>query len=224
MKPKYRHFIFDFDGVICDSLNAAIEAFNEVRDQEFPQLPRVSQGQRDMTVVYSGSLRTCLLQWLSEEGSKRFFDLHSARMAELAPSLQMFAGIGGVLSVLRPKGCSIVTSAYSDAVRSILERDPEFNSDCLFRIAGREMRQTKTDKINTILRDLNLRPDEAIYVGDLESDILYCRDVPIDIIAVGYGYHPYDYLSSKEPDYLVGSVEALGTLIEELALGAREIA
>lgn len=216
MRKTYKHFIFDFDGVICDSLGAAIESFNSLREEEFPLLPRVCNGQDGMAIVYSGPLRTCLLPWLTEEESKRFFDLHSLRMAQLASSLKTFPGIGAILALLSPQRCSIVTSAYSQAVQEILDADPDFDASCLFRIAGREFRQTKTDKIKEILKDLDILPEEAIYVGDLESDILYCRDVPIDIISVGYGYHSCKYLSSKHPDYLAGNVEELTSLIQEL--------
>jgi phosphoglycolate phosphatase-like HAD superfamily hydrolase len=219
MKRSYKHFFFDFDGVICDSLATAVEAFNAIRDTEYPQLPRISNPSEDMTIVYAGSLRTCLLPWLSEEDARRFFDLHSSRMAQLAPDLNIFSGVGAVLSLLNPKKCSIVTSAYSQAVQAILGKDAGFDADCLFKIAGRELRQTKTDKIRAILNELKLGAEDAVYVGDLESDILYCRDVPMDIISVSYGYHPRHYLARQRPDYLVGSVEELGALINQLNRG-----
>lgn len=223
---KYRHFIFDFDGVICDSLGLAIEAFNRIRDEHFPMLPQVAC-QEDMTIVYAGSLRTCLSRWLSEADGKRFFDLHSAAMAERAKELKTFPGVAKALSSLPTRGVSIVTSAYSHAVREILSKDRDFDEKCLNQIAGRELRQPKTDKINTILSGLALSPDQAVYVGDLESDILYCRNVPIDIIAVSYGYHPHKYLSDKNPTYCVSSVNELHALLVEMAdtnnLGEQEI-
>lgn len=216
LEQKYRHFIFDFDGVVCDSLSAAIEAFNRIREEHFPTLPQVGC-QQDMTIVYAGSLRTCLASWLSETEGRRFFDLHSAAMAERARELKTFPGIGRVLSLLGPRAVSIVTSAYSQAVREILNKDPDFNEQCLYQIAGRELRQSKTEKITNILSGLGLTPEQAVYVGDLESDILYCRNVPIDIIAVSYGYHPYEYLTLKNPTYCVGSVGELQSLLAQIA-------
>jgi hypothetical protein len=55
----------------------------------------------------------------------------------------------------------------------------------LHTVAGRERRQTKTEKIRELLNELELPNAGAVYVGDLESDILYCREVPLDVIAVG---------------------------------------
>lgn len=211
----YSHFIFDFDGVICDSLRFAVEEFNRIRMTHFPTLPIV-QGQADMTVVYRGSLRTCLYTWLSVDDSKRFFDLHSAAMADRAIDLALFEGIAETLASLGRDGCSIVTSAYSHAVSAILDKDPFFDRQCIYQIAGRELRQSKTEKIKNILSGLSLAAREAVYVGDLESDILYCAQVPIDIIAVGYGYHPHEYLNTKKPTFCVSSVEELRDLLSEL--------
>lgn len=212
MQRKYAHAIFDFDGVLCDSLAAAINAFNAIRDSDFPSLPYVAT-REDMTVVYAGSLKTCLHPWLAPEDASRFFDLHSARMAGVAATLQVFPGVGTLLGSLGHGSCSIVTSAYSDAVRAILERDPAYRPSSVFRIAGRELRQSKTQKIRDILAALGLASEDAVYVGDLESDILYCRDVPIDIIAVGYGYQPPTYLQSKHPTYFAESVADLEMLL-----------
>src|SRR5205085_2430741 len=113
-----------------------------------------------------------------------FFDLHSAAMAERAPSLRAFDEIDVAVGACGRHGASIVTSAYSSAVAKILGHDSKIKLDWIHAIAGREHRETKTAKILRILSGLGLAPSEAIYVGDLESDILYCRDVPIDIVAV----------------------------------------
>jgi phosphoglycolate phosphatase-like HAD superfamily hydrolase len=212
----YDHFIFDFDGVICDSLSLAIRAFNQIREAHFPGLPAVS-GKQDMSVVYSGPLKTCLNRWLTDAEGKRFFDLHSAAMAQCADQLKSFAGMGRSLSMLGEQAVSIVTSAYSEAVRRVLAMDEEFDERCLYRIAGRELRQSKTQKIKDILESRGLSPEQAVYIGDLESDILYCRDVPIDIVSVGYGYHPYEYLRSKNATHCVGSVEELRSLFRVIS-------
>jgi phosphoglycolate phosphatase-like HAD superfamily hydrolase len=209
----YRHVIFDFDGVLCDSLGAAIEGFASIRNQGFPTLPMVSK-KVDMCTVYAGSLSTCLHEWLSKEDSKRFFDLHSAYMADRCKDLKTFPGIGALLAWLG--SASIVTSAYSDAVRTVLENDPGYRKGCIHSIAGRELSQPKTVKIHNILSALHLVPADAVYVGDLESDILYCRDVPIDIISVSYGYHPASHLQRYSPTYLVESVPALHRLLKNV--------
>jgi len=212
----YKHIIFDFDGVLCDSLDAAIQVFNLVRDSKFPQIPRIA-AREDMTAVYSGILKTSLRKFgLDEEDSRAFFDAHSEGMAGRVGDLRAFPGIENLLTRLPPNCCSIVTSAYSDAVRLLLSFGKSELPEAIFRIAGREYKQSKTLKIQTILDELSLSPEDAIYVGDLESDILYCKAVPIDIIGVGYGYHPANYIRSCNPTFLADTPEDLSVLIAKL--------
>jgi phosphoglycolate phosphatase len=218
---RYQHVVFDFDGVICDSLNEAMRAFNAIRDARFPQLPRV-ESRDDMTLVYGGSLRTCLNAWLTPTETAEFFDLHSAQMVKVAATLRPFPGVARVLSNLGEGRVSIVTSAYSDAVLNILSTDADFDASCLHKIAGRELRMTKTDKINAVLAELGLSAADAVYVGDLESDILYCRAVPMDIIVTTYGYHPESYLADKGAAYLVSSVAELDALLTDLVKPVRQ--
>ncbi|MBL6987350.1 MAG: hypothetical protein ISR72_10000 [Methylobacter sp.] len=58
-------------------------------------------------------------------------------------------------------------------------------------------------KISNLLKNVGIDASEAIYFGDMVSDILYCRGVPIRIAAVGYGYQPMDYLSAFDPDHIL---------------------
>lgn len=212
---KYKHFIFDFDGVICDSLQLAIQIFNEIRAQKFPQLPEVKSKQ-DMTIVYSGLLKNCLNEWIGQEGTKEFFNLHSAKMQDSIQLLKPFDDVIDIMNSLGRKNLSIVTSSYSQAVINILEKDPNFELETIYKILGRELHKSKTDKINDILRDLNITNTDSIYIGDLVSDIIYCKDVPIDIISVGYGYHTSQYLKTFEPTFYVDSVQELGILLNRI--------
>lgn len=212
---KYKHFIFDFDGVISDSYDLASQKFNEIRAEIFPQLPKVDS-KADMAIVYSGSLKTCLNKWIGQEGTREFFHEHSKRMNEDSKQIKPFPGILNLLNSLGSHKISIVTSSYSDAVINILTHESTFNESVIYKIAGRELHQSKTEKILNILNELGLTKEDAVYVGDLESDILYCRDVPIDIISVGYGYHPSEYLQTFSPNYFAHSVSELGNLLNQM--------
>lgn len=217
MKPvkSYKHFIFDFDGVISDSYDLAVKNFNEIRSELYPQLPKI-ETKNDMTIVYAGSLKSCLNNWIGQEGTKSFFNHHSKRMQDISNTILPFSGIVQVLNSLGEKKVSIVTSSYSVAVKNILAKDNSFNENVIYKIAGRELHQTKTEKIINTLTEIGLTKEDAIYVGDLESDILYCQDVPIDIISVGYGYHPSEYLQNLKPTYFASSVTELGNLLNKM--------
>ena len=58
---------------------------------------------------------------------------------------------------------------------------------------------------------------DALYIGDLASDVLYCRDVPVDIACVGYGYHPSSYLKKFSPEYILETVEDFAVFLQSLS-------
>jgi phosphoglycolate phosphatase-like HAD superfamily hydrolase len=87
-------------------------------------------------------------------------------------------------------------------------------TDSIFHdIQGRELKNNKTEKILDILNHQNILIEDAVYIGDLVSDILYCRNVPIDIAIVGFGYHPISYLSAFAPDYSLETQEDLKSFL-----------
>lgn len=209
---RYRHVIFDFDGVLCDSLGVATQVFNQIRDLEFPDVPRV-RCPDDMVEVYGGSLRTCLAAWLDQSSHRRFFDLHSEAMAERAEEVAPFPGVEAMLAELPPGSASIATSAYSDTVLQILGGREGRLPASIYEVVGREHRQTKTEKLRGLTKRLGLDPEECFYVGDLESDVIYCRALPMDILTVTYGYHPRWHLETLGVTWLAHSVEELRRVV-----------
>jgi N-acetyl-D-muramate 6-phosphate phosphatase len=209
---RYEHLVFDFDGVLCDSLAVAIAEFNDIRERSFPALPRI-RGRDDMVKVYGGSLRTSLSKWLDTTEHRRFFELHSAAMAARAAELAPFQGVEEMLAALPTNSASIITSAYSAAVTAVLGTAGKLPPS-IFTIVGRETGQTKTEKLGDLTRRLGVGPADCLYVGDLESDVLYCQAVPVDILVVTYGYHPRWHLEKTGAVGLVDSVTELRSFIE----------
>jgi len=213
----YRHVFLDFDGVLCDSLSVAMREFNALRAQ-FPALPAVST-RDDMVAVYGGSLKTCLLAWLSESEHVEFFRAHADRMAATQDELSLFSGVPALMRKLRPAGASLITSAYGDHVRCVFKRRaPDVDLGRLHAVAGKDSPGDKAEKIKRLAAEVKIPLRHCLYVGDLESDLLYCRKVPIDVALVTYGYHPRWHLEQQSATYLADSVEELADLLRQHAL------
>lgn len=205
-----RHFFFDVDGTAVDSSPAAIEAFGELRENLFHGVPPVEHPD-DWGNVFTGPLMQAFSPVLTEFQTRAFFDCHSAMMARKYPSLKLFSGIGELFRAIGPKHISFVTSAYSDKVAALIEQQTGLRKERFHCFAGREWMRRKSEKIRHILTGLRMDPADAIYVGDLESDLIYCRKVPVDCVLVTYGYLPKSYIStiSPPPTQVVDSVEEL---------------
>jgi phosphoglycolate phosphatase-like HAD superfamily hydrolase len=194
--------IFDADGVLLDSLAHACKAFNDIADAKFPELPRV-ETKEDMALVYPGPLSSSLRRFgLSKERIKQFFELHTSAMRQVADEVAPF---DAVIDGIRKFGygrSAIVSSAYNETILATLMKSKFYEPGMFTHIRGREPGKDKSEKIKEVLTDFSVRPDHAIYFGDTVSDILYCKSVPIKVAAVGYGYHPANYLAAFDPDFL----------------------
>lgn len=194
------YFALDFDGVLANSLPIAIEEFRAIIALHFESIP-APQNQNDISHLFSGPLSTSLRRFgVSDEGSKKFFDLHSEAMMRRASEISLFPGAIDLLKNIPIEKYVIVTSAYSDAVRQILSNSEcaEIASKC--HVMGRELKMKKSSKLIEVSRKIGVDIANVIKIGDMVSDILYAKEAGAKSWAVGWGYHPIDYLAVFNPD------------------------
>jgi phosphoglycolate phosphatase len=222
----FRHFVFDFDGVLSDSRTIACQEINRLSDHQFTSLPKVAN-QHDLAHLYCGPLKTSLRRFgLTDQESADFFDQHSAAMLRRADEVKPFDPVLRAIAELVPKSAtaSIVTSAYSDAVRCILRKSQYFSPDLFFKIGGRELHQPKSKKIHALTSELQIPLNEVLHFGDMVSDILYSREVPVQFCAVGWGYHPAGYLCAFSPDHFVETFSEFDLFLKKVLLPQPELA
>ena len=67
----------------------------------------------------------------------------------------------------------------------------------------------KREKIHEILRENNLRPDETLFIGDMEHDIETARHGGVHSCAVLTGYNTLEQLRAAKPDLIVEHLDEL---------------
>jgi len=67
----------------------------------------------------------------------------------------------------------------------------------------------KREKIHEILRENNLRPDETLFIGDMEHDIETARYGGVHSCAVLTGYNTLEQLRAAKPDLIVEHLDEL---------------
>jgi phosphoglycolate phosphatase len=211
MESRYKTLIFDFDGVISDSLDLAIEGINLLGD--LYGLPQIST-RYDLASLYHRELGKSLDKYgLTPEQTNQFFKEHASFMRQNAHKIKTFEGVPEVIQQI-PQKKVLITSSYLTAVDTILSNNG-FTREGLFEYCiGKEMHATKTQKISLALEEIGENRGEAVYIGDMASDILYSKKVPIDIIAVGYGYHPPEFLQKFRPNHLALSITDVRGYVE----------
>ena len=79
----------------------------------------------------------------------------------------------------------------------------------------------KRQKIHEILAENNLRPDETLFVGDMQHDIETARHGGIHSCAVLTGYNTLDQLRAAKPDLIVEHLGELRRVLEQNDLHLR---
>ena len=216
MNTDLKYLAFDFDGVLADSRDLAIDNINKISRDHFPELPIVSS-QEDLTYFFSGPLKTSLNRFgLSERQIKIFFDLHSKLMLSNSSKIKVFNKAVECFARIPPERKAIVTSAYSTAVKKILSSHiPKVEID-KFPIYGRELNLKKSKKFELISAKENLNKKNILKIGDMVSDILYAREYGIPVGVTAWGYHPPSYLSVFQPDYIFNNQVELEEFLKNI--------
>ena len=193
------HVVFDFDGTLADSRQAAIGLYNAVAQRKgygtltaenLPELSTLSVLQRCERL----GVPVYRLPALMLEVSRGFRDV--MHTVEFQP------GARELLSALRAQGLRllILSTNAAENIHAFLRRhgveDLVDEVLCSSRIFG------KGRLLRSLMKSTGLRPEQLVYVGDEHRDVEACREVGVRVIAVRWGVDAESRLLEARPDHL----------------------
>lgn len=200
--------MFDFDGVIADSLEAYYPVFVATcRDLGFPGPPTVDAF---LDVFDTNAVKGLLRAGVPLFKLKTLGKLLAPRVAELNRKVSPFPGMAALIRGLAEHTpVYVVTSNITAATKAFLT---DHGMDGLQDVIGADRESSKVKKIRRIRKQ---HPKaELWYVGDTRGDILEGRAARAVTVAVTWGWHDRERLAAGEPDHMVESVEALEALLQ----------
>lgn len=200
-------FLFDFDGVLADSLDLYADAVARCLDRIGTPIITDKEG---YLALFDGNFY--------ESMAARGVDLAAFAQAadEILPTIDYdamkpFSGLIPVLATLqRDHLLAVVSSNGSRTIRKMLRRfgfDPYFEE-----VFGFEFLFSKKEKIGHALKKYRVAPQKAFYIGDTAGDIREARSAGIRSVAVTWGWHDRQRLLAAGPDFLIDSPEELLTV------------
>jgi phosphoglycolate phosphatase len=197
-------FLFDFDGVLADSLDLYAEAVARC-------LLRIGtpivKNREDYLALFDGNFY--------ESMAAKGVDLiaFSEAAKEILPgidydAMKPFDGLIPVLEVLQKDHLlAVVSSNGFRTISSMLER---FGFDRFFKgILGSDFLFSKKDKIAHALLKYGIDRERTFYIGDTTGDIMEAREAGVRTVAVTWGWHSRERLVAVHPDFLVDRPEEL---------------
>jgi len=201
--------IFDYDGVIVDSLEvyekAVISAFNK---NGFNQI----NSRESFLALFDGNFfESAVKIGIPAEKMPAIIKELEPNLLSLQKGLKLFDGIRKVLAVLAKKyNIFIATSNLTNVVKTYLESQ---NITGFKEIIGADKGKSKVKKIENIKAKY---PDsEIFYVGDTKGDMIEGKLAGAKTVAAAWGWHDIGRLKEGKPDYIAKKPSDLLLVVEK---------
>jgi phosphoglycolate phosphatase len=191
--------IFDFDGVIADTLNIAFE----IAKINYPSLT-IDSYKDKWKVRFSEVIFT-----EPKVGPKISFDEEYAKKVKDLKIDPLKKEILQKLS--KDFDFHIISGNNSKTIREFCISN---NIDYFIEIMGNDVDVSKVNKFNTLFKKYNLNPKDLIFITDTAGDIIEAKEVGIKtVIAITSGFQDEVVLREAEPTYLIDSILDLKKII-----------
>lgn len=200
-----RLLLFDFDGVVVDSLefyeasvNLCLEKIGEPRLESRSDFLELFDDN-----FYAGIMRRGIDQKAFTEAT-----------VQVAPylnfgSISLYGEVVQVIEALKKDhNLSLISSNSAHAIRHIFEK-----VDFYFEhVLGFEFMFSKIEKIRHETKRTGISAESTYYIGDTLGDILEAKAAGVKTVAVTWGWHPRERLKQGEPDYIIDTPQQLAKL------------
>ncbi len=193
--------IFDFDGVLVDTLMICYEINTQVNDElSVDEYKSFFEGNIFAAVRSNGAPRNKHPEFFDQYRSKTrelvIPDEHAALVRRLAERYIL----------------TVASSTDSSCIADILARHGIRES---FKdILGADVHASKVVKIRSLLEKFAVSADNAIFITDTVGDIREGKECGVNSIAVTWGFHERVKLESEKPHAVVDTVPELEHAIE----------
>lgn len=198
--------VFDFDGVIIDSLELQKFAYEKSYQIVIGKPPkRFSE-----FITYSGSSLTHIISSMNlpEEMCDKYIEISRERL----DLIKVFPGAKQLLERLKAGQykCGLCTGKDRERTIEILKiMDLYSYFDAIVCSDDVNNPKPHAESLQLVTRKLKVRNVDCLMVGDSKNDILCAKNAKIISVAVDWGAFDKETLLKKSPDYYVENFDKL---------------
>ena len=198
--------LFDFDGVLADTLADMLRFAQEVCDELGVKHTVVQTDLSELEVMSFATFgRACETP---EELVDEFVRRCTRKFAEKKSPPAIFNGLGEVVRKLAESHVlAVVTGNTEENVRAFLQEHGL--EGCVRAVYGVDMPGSKVDKILMAKSQFAAEGETVFMVGDSLSDVRAARQAGVKSIAVSWGHQSVGMLVRAVPDHVVRLPEEL---------------
>ncbi len=192
--------IFDFDGVIHDTLELA---FN-INKIIFPGITL-----NEYKDFFNGNIYD--REKVTPEVSKKYFEMQEEEFKKLKIENEIKSEL---LKMQNKFELFIISSNMEMTLNNYFENN---NILHIFKkVLGMESHKSKIEKFKLLMDESNIDKDNCIFVTDALGDILEANKVNLNTIAVDYGFHEREKLEQGKPIEIVSHFKEILPMINKI--------
>lgn len=204
-KKQQKLVVFDFDGVLVDTLGINFEINKET--------------QPDLTLDEYKSFLEGNIHEAIASGRKKAIPDFNDKFRARTRQLKIPMILKEILHDLSSKYIlTIVSSSSDNIIKEITER--ENVSNFFADILGSEINKNKVLKIKMLFDKYGAKPENAIFITDTLGDIREASECNVRSIAITWGFHDKATLLKGNPFAIIDDPRALVPTIEKILLNS----
>lgn len=207
--------VFDFDGVIIDSLEVQRKAFLE-------SFRLVSDGPLPSFEEFLGHSGDSIPNIFKKMGLSPDMTEHYRRIAkENIHLIDIIDGMEELLRYIKNAGwlCGLCTGKdRSRTVQTLEQHGLSGYFDAVVCSDDVIHPKPHPESLLCTVDELRTTIEYSVFVGDGKNDIICAREAKMRSIAVAWGHNPVDILQQEAPSYMVYTVEELRETLQVLFL------
>lgn len=187
----YKAVIFDLDGTLLDSLNDILDVLNNTLAHF--DLPRITRAQAQSYI--GNGARELVRRAIGEKNGGRLDEILAYYKEKYALSENklagLYAGEDKALKQLKEAGVKLAVLSNKPHVAAVRANEiffKDFAFDCV--LGQKDGAPLKPDPaaVETILKELDVKREECVFVGDGETDVETAKNAQMDCVSVLWGY------------------------------------
>ena len=187
--------MFDFDGVIVDTLGISYGINTEVNSDL-----SLSEYQK----LFSGNIS----ELANKDPSHKLHPNFHGRYKEETRTLAVPENIRDLLERLSARfTLAIISGSQTSTIKDIITREGVV--DCFSDVLGYDVDSSKVVRIKIMLDQYGIQPDQTIFITDTSGDVYEAHECGVSSIAVTWGFQSRGTLADAKPRLFVDSVAEL---------------
>ncbi|MCJ8203521.1 HAD-IIIA family hydrolase [Pseudomonas sp. RGM2987] len=201
MHPDYKLLIFDWDGTLANSIGRIVESMHVASDRSgFARCDDLAV-KGIIGLGLPEAIRSLYPDIQDEElvvFRQHYADYYIALEAEPSP---LFDGVADTLQTLRAEGyhLAVATGKARRGLDRVLKSHGWDDYFDITRAADETASKPHPLMLEQILAHCNMRPEQALMVGDSSFDLQMARNAGMGSVAVSYGAQTIEALQAFEP-------------------------